>query len=117
MDAIVNVFHRLAADGYENFATPKLPSGAVQLFIRVVRHNATMNYLSHGFRFVHDPYFVAGTALPDWMSVLDRRNRARSAIAAELVDDADANLAAMARGVMRIMRMTVGFIKPRPLRP
>lgn len=60
-----------------------------------------MNYLSHGFRFVEDPYFVAGTALPDWMSVLDRRNRARSSIAAELVDDADANLASMARGVMQ----------------
>lgn len=60
-----------------------------------------MNYLSHGFRFVEDPYFVAGTALPDWMSVLDRRNRARSTIAAELVDSSNAELAAMARGVMQ----------------
>ena len=60
-----------------------------------------MNYLSHGFRFVNDPYFVAGTALPDWMSVLDRRNRARSSIAAELVADEDLALAAMARGVLQ----------------
>lgn len=60
-----------------------------------------MNYLSHGFRFVHDPYFVAGTALPDWMSVLDRRNRARSTIAAGFADSPDAALASMARGVMQ----------------
>ncbi len=48
-----------------------------------------MNYLSHGFRFVDDPYFVAGTALPDWMSVLDRRNRARSTVAAGFADSDD----------------------------
>lgn len=60
-----------------------------------------MNYLSHGFRFVDNPYFMAGTALPDWMSVLDRRNRPRSVIAVELIDDPDPNLAAMARGVVQ----------------
>lgn len=60
-----------------------------------------MNYLSHGYRFVDDPYFVAGTALPDWMSVLDRRNRARSQAASALTESPDLELAAMARGVMQ----------------
>lgn len=60
-----------------------------------------MNYLSHGFRFVDDPYFVAGTALPDWMNVLDRRNRARSTLAEPLADSPQPELASMARGVMQ----------------
>jgi hypothetical protein len=60
-----------------------------------------VNYLSHGFRFTDSPYFVAGTALPDWMSVLDRRNRAKSSIAAEHISHEDEQLAAMARGVMQ----------------
>lgn len=60
-----------------------------------------MNYLSHGYRFVDDPYFVAGTALPDWMSVLDRRNRARSQVAARWIEDQDPNIASFARGVVQ----------------
>lgn len=60
-----------------------------------------MNYLSHAYKYLDDPYFVAGTALPDWMSVVDRRNRARSQSAAPLADDSDRQLAAFARGVMQ----------------
>lgn len=36
-----------------------------------------MNYLSHGYRFLDDPWFLAGTAVPDWLSVVNRRMRAR----------------------------------------
>ena len=32
-----------------------------------------MNYFAHGVRFLEDPYFLAGTAVPDWLSVVDRR--------------------------------------------
>lgn len=60
-----------------------------------------MNYLAHGYRFVDDPYFVAGTALPDWMSVLDRRNRARSQAAQRWTDSSEPQVAAFARGVMQ----------------
>lgn len=60
-----------------------------------------MNYLAHGYRFVDDPYFVAGTALPDWMSVLDRRNRARSQAAHAWIDSSEPHMAAFARGVMQ----------------
>jgi hypothetical protein len=60
-----------------------------------------VNYLAHGWRFAGDPYFVAGTAAPDWLSVIDRKVRLRSRRAAEFVADADPILAAMARGVMQ----------------
>ncbi|MEM7165434.1 MAG: hypothetical protein AAF581_08220 [Planctomycetota bacterium] len=40
---------------------------------------AGMNYLAHGFRFVDRPYFLAGTAVPDWLSVCDRSLRIRAA--------------------------------------
>ena len=36
-----------------------------------------MNYLAHGFRFTDEPYFLAGTAAPDWLSVIDRKMRLR----------------------------------------
>ena len=38
-----------------------------------------MNYFAHGHRFVDDPYFLAGTAVPDWLSVVDRKVRVRAA--------------------------------------
>lgn len=37
-----------------------------------------MNYLAHGYRFLDDPHKLAGTAVPDWLSVVDRRVRVRS---------------------------------------
>ena len=60
-----------------------------------------MNYLAHGFRFTDEPYFLAGTAAPDWLSVIDRKMRLRSKTVAEFVGDADPRLAAMARGVVQ----------------
>ncbi len=43
-----------------------------------------MNYFAHGRRFLDDPYFLAGTAVPDWLSVVDRRVRARARLAEPL---------------------------------
>jgi hypothetical protein len=60
-----------------------------------------MNYLAHGYRFTQEPYFLAGTAAPDWLSVIDRKMRLRSKQAAQFVDDADPQLAALARGVVQ----------------
>ncbi len=37
-----------------------------------------MNYFAHGIRFLDRPYFMAGTAVPDWLSVVDRRVRMRT---------------------------------------
>jgi hypothetical protein len=60
-----------------------------------------MNYFAHGREFIADPYFLAGTAVPDWLSVVDRRVRVRAARAKELADDGDGRIAAVARGIFR----------------
>lgn len=60
-----------------------------------------MNYLAHGWRFAEQPYFLAGTAVPDWLSVVDRKMRARGKSAALFVEDADEDLAALARGIVQ----------------
>ncbi len=45
-----------------------------------------MNYFAHALRFLDaDPYFVAGTASPDWMSVVDRKVRIRAKYAEPLI--------------------------------
>jgi hypothetical protein len=58
-----------------------------------------MNYLAHGWRFAGEPYVLAGTAAPDWLSVINRKIRLRSKAAAEFLSDPDPIVAAMARGV------------------
>jgi hypothetical protein len=60
-----------------------------------------VNYFAHGRHFIDDPYFLVGTALPDWLRVVDRRARAPSKRAAALVDSEDLCLATVARGVMQ----------------
>ena len=60
-----------------------------------------MNYLAHGFRFVREPYVLAGTAAPDWLSLIDRKMRLRGRRAAEFVEDANPDVAALARGVVQ----------------
>ncbi len=60
-----------------------------------------MNYLAHGWRFAAEPYVLAGTAAPDWLSVINRKIRLRSKTAAEFVADPDPILAAVARGVVQ----------------
>lgn len=60
-----------------------------------------MNYFTHGRRFVHDPFFLAGTAVPDWMSVVNRKSRARARLARPFVDDDDPLVASIARGILQ----------------
>lgn len=58
-----------------------------------------MNYFAHGRMFVDDPYFVAGTALPDWLSVVDRGVRVRGKHAEPFHAHDDTRLASLARGL------------------
>ncbi|MEX0793720.1 MAG: hypothetical protein WD045_11320 [Pirellulaceae bacterium] len=60
-----------------------------------------MNYLAHGRLFVGYPYFLAGTAVPDWLSVVDRKVRARSKQALIVQHSADPREAAIAAGIVR----------------
>ncbi len=60
-----------------------------------------MNYFAHGRRFLHEPYFLAGTAVPDWLSVVDRKVRARSKGAKPLLESDDPAEALIAAGVIQ----------------
>jgi hypothetical protein len=68
-----------------------------------------MNYFAHARHFLDDPYFVAGTAVPDWLSVSDRQVRLRSRCVAPAIHDADPRVAALARGVLQHLRDDARF--------
>lgn len=60
-----------------------------------------MNYLAHAYQHLDNPYFVAGTGLPDWMSVIDRKNRPRRQYAEPVIDHSHPSIAALARGCVQ----------------
>ena len=59
-----------------------------------------MNYFAHGRHVVEDPYLLAGTAAPDWLSVVNRRVRAR-ATGSAIGRLRRSALSAVARGVVQ----------------
>jgi hypothetical protein len=63
-----------------------------------------MNYFAHGRPFIDDPYFLAGTAVPDWLSVVDRRVRVRSKQAELHLHAADPRTARVAAGIVQHCR-------------
>jgi hypothetical protein len=60
-----------------------------------------MNYFAHALPFLDRPYFVAGTAVPDWLSVIDRKMRVRSQAAQTLVAHEDQRVAEVAAGIVQ----------------
>jgi len=68
-----------------------------------------MNYFAHGRAFTDDPYLLAGTALPDWLSVVDRKVRVRGRQAVLFTDDPDPCVAALAGGVAQHCRDDAWF--------
>lgn len=60
-----------------------------------------MNYFAHGLPLLDDPYMLAGVSVPDWLSVVDRKVRARKKFAAPLTDHDDPKVAALAKGIVR----------------
>lgn len=60
-----------------------------------------MNYFAHGCDFIDDPYFLAGTAVPDWLQMMDRKIRARSKYALPFADESNELVAALARGILQ----------------
>ena len=72
-----------------------------------------MNYLAHALPFLEDPYFVAGTGVPDWLAVCDRRSRVRAGRAEALTEDADPIAAAVARGIVQHLRDDARFHETR----
>jgi hypothetical protein len=68
-----------------------------------------MNYFAHGIRFLDNPYMLAGTAVPDWLSVANRKVRVRQRQAALFIEDADPMVAALARGIVQHHRDDAWF--------
>jgi hypothetical protein len=60
-----------------------------------------MNYFAHGLRFLDRPFFLAGTALPDWLSIVDRRVRLRARNVLPFADETGTPAAEIAAGVLQ----------------
>jgi hypothetical protein len=60
-----------------------------------------MNYFAHGLHYLELPYVLVGTAVPDLLSITDRRVRVAPRLARQCLHDADAALASVARGIVR----------------
>ena len=63
-----------------------------------------MNYFSHALPFLADPYFVAGTAVPDWLAVVDRGVRLKAKNVEPLAAHPNGETAAVARGLLQHFR-------------
>ncbi|MBM80957.1 MAG: hypothetical protein CMJ78_10240 [Planctomycetaceae bacterium] len=60
-----------------------------------------MNYFTHGMNYLDRPYFLAGTAVPDWLSVADRKTRMRSRRVSPFADGSKSDHAELAAGVLQ----------------
>ncbi|HMO12728.1 MAG TPA: hypothetical protein PKD64_15940 [Pirellulaceae bacterium] len=60
-----------------------------------------MNCFSHGFRFLDDAYFLVGTAVPDWLAMIDRKVRVRERSATKHLDASDPALQQLASGIVQ----------------
>lgn len=68
-----------------------------------------MNYFAHALPFFDRPYVLAGTGVPDWLTVADRPLRLRSRHAEPFRDDPDPCVAAVAAGIVRHIRDDAQF--------
>lgn len=59
-----------------------------------------MNFLSHAIPYFDEPLTVAGTAVPDWLSVVDRKVRARRRLAEPFLESDDPALRRVALGIV-----------------
>ncbi|MGD0653676.1 MAG: hypothetical protein ABSA16_04975 [Thermoguttaceae bacterium] len=72
-----------------------------------------MNYFAHALPLLDRPYFAAGTGVPDWLTVADRRLRLRAKHVEPFLADTDPVVAAVAGGVSRHLDEDARFHKTR----
>lgn len=63
-----------------------------------------MNYLAHGYRFLDDPHYLAGTAVPDWLNVADRATRIRTRHLTNAMPSLQATTRSVAAGMLQHLR-------------
>lgn len=59
-----------------------------------------MNFLTHAIRYLDRPLVAAATGIPDWLTVADRKIRARGKMAHQHVGSSDPDLRAVACGIL-----------------
>ncbi len=72
-----------------------------------------MNYFAHALPFLDRPYLAAGTGVPDWLTVADRRVRLRIKHVQPFISDADPVASAVAGGVLDHLRADARFHETR----
>lgn len=60
-----------------------------------------MNFLSHSLPYLDRPVVAVATGVPDWLSVVNRKIRARSRSAIPFLEVQDSNLRDVARGIVQ----------------
>ena len=60
-----------------------------------------MNFLSHALPYLENPLLAASTGIPDWLTVVDRKIRARGKLAQPHVNSADVELSTVAQGILQ----------------
>src|SRR4051794_22283450 len=76
-----------------------------------------MNYYAHGCRFVDRPYFLAGTAVPDWLRVSETGVRIHGKRVVPFDDGGDSPTSQIAAGILQhladddLFHSTAAFIQ------
>ena len=60
-----------------------------------------MNFLSHALPYLDRPLLAVSTGIPDWLSVVDRKIRARGRAAQMFLESEDRELSLVAHGIVR----------------
>lgn len=60
-----------------------------------------MNFLCHAMPYFDQPLVAIATGVPDWLSVVDRKIRARGKLASQYLDSEDVELRQVAAGIIR----------------
>lgn len=63
-----------------------------------------MNFLSHAIPYLDDPLIAVCTGVPDWLSVVDRKIRARERMATAVLSSEDEPLRKVATGILNHIR-------------
>jgi len=64
-------------------------------------YHSAVNYFAHGLPWLDHPYVVAGTAVPDWLSVVDRQARVRARTVQPHADVSGPEDAQLAAGILQ----------------
>ncbi len=80
--------------------SPLRPTGSLAA-CDLNRYAGEMNFLSHALPYLDRPLLAVSTGIPDWLSVVDRKIRARGRMAQTFLDSADPELSLVAQGIVR----------------